>query len=147
MDMQLEQGVVPWPFRGSRALRRWNIGGAILCYNDMDLRLLNQKLIQRNSPAPKRIDLQCSLDFVGSKKRLDASGLVAVNHKMIEGHTHGEPANGHGAKFNFSASRVFQAGNQQALDQGVASAATEEDHHAQDCENGQNPGRVNDPGP
>src|SRR5215469_5614761 len=147
MNMQLEQGVVPRPLGGSTARWRGNVGGAVLSDNDMNIRLLNQELIQRNSSAPKRIDAQSGLDFVGGEKRLCAGGLGPVNYQMIQDYAHGEPADGHGTKFDFAAGRVFQAGNQEALDEGIASSAGEEEDHAQNRENGQHPGCVNDPGP
>ena len=44
---------------------------------------------------------------------------------------HGEPADGHGSKFHFSAAGSFQAAYDEPLKQGVTSATAEKDHYAE----------------
>ena len=63
-DAEAEKRLVPRPLRRSGPHRSWHVGGSVFADKDMHMRLLHQELIQRNAPAPKRINPQRSLNFV-----------------------------------------------------------------------------------
>ena len=110
------------------------------------MRLLNQKLVQRDPSAPKRINAQRGLNFACRKQRL-ASRLSSVDHQAADGHAHGQPADGHGPEFHPSTGGSFQTADQEPFKHGVASAAAEKDHEPHNRENGEHPRGVNDPAP
>src|SRR5215472_8863390 len=147
MDAQLKQGVLPALFGRSRPFRCRHVARAIFAHEDMHMRLPQQKLVERDSPAPKGIDTQRGLNFTCAEQRLGSGWLVSVNHQATDGYAQGQPANGHRSQFGSSAGRSVQAAYEQPLEQGIATAASEKGHHAQDAEHGKYPRRVDDPAP
>src|SRR5207253_5237872 len=109
MDAQLKQGVFPVLFGRSRPFRCRHVARAIFAHEDMHVRLPQQKLIERDSPAPQGIDAQSGLHFACSEQRLRPGGLLSVNHQAMDGYAHGQPANRYRSQFGFSAGRSFQA--------------------------------------
>src|SRR5262249_2668780 len=107
---QFKQRITPGAVRGWPRGRR-DVGGSVLSNQNVDVWLLNHKLIKRNPSPPERIDAKSGLDLVCGEQGFRSRRLISMNHETADGQAHGKPSNGHCPQFHFATSCSFQAAN------------------------------------